>query len=122
MGGATHEQLRARGERLLARSLDRARQPAGRRRQLLARRGAGARQAQREALAAFRDFLDTYARSTRAGEASAMLGWILIDARAYDETARRFRAAGRRSEPRGPRKRAGCLDALGKRTHQAAAP
>jgi hypothetical protein len=46
-----------------------------------------------EALSAFRDFLDAYARSARAGEASAMLGWILIDARAYDEAERRFRAA-----------------------------
>lgn len=46
-----------------------------------------------EALSAFRDFLDSYATSARAGEASAMLGWILIDARDYDEAARRFRAA-----------------------------
>jgi TolA-binding protein len=46
-----------------------------------------------EALSAFRDFLDSYAGSVRAGEASAMLGWILVDARDYDEAARRFRAA-----------------------------
>lgn len=46
-----------------------------------------------EALSAFRDFLDSYATSARAGEANAMLGWILIDARVYDEAARRFRAA-----------------------------
>jgi hypothetical protein len=46
-----------------------------------------------EALSAFRDFLDAYARSARAGEASAMLGWLLIDAGAYDEAERRFRAA-----------------------------
>jgi len=34
-----------------------------------------------------------HATSARAGQASAMLGWILSDARAYDEAARRFRAA-----------------------------
>lgn len=45
-----------------------------------------------EAVPAFRDFLDGYARSARAGEASAMLGWILIDRREDDEAARRFRA------------------------------
>jgi TolA-binding protein len=41
-----------------------------------------------EAVAAFRDFLDGYGASPRRGEASAMLGWMLIDARAYDEAAR----------------------------------
>jgi len=46
-----------------------------------------------EALSAFRDFLDSHAGSVRAGEASAMLGWILVDARDYDEAARRFTAA-----------------------------
>jgi FecR protein len=58
-----------------------------------------------EAVSAFRDFLDGrgtpawgrgsidgYARSARAGEASTMLGWILIDRREDDEAARRFRA------------------------------
>jgi len=69
-----------------------------------------------EALSAFRDFLDTYARSARAGEANAMLGWILIDARAYDEAARRFRAAvGDASAAVRTSAQAG-LDALGKRT------
>jgi TolA-binding protein len=46
-----------------------------------------------EAISAFHDFLDGHARSARAGEASAMLGWLLIDARAYDEAARQFAAA-----------------------------
>lgn len=41
-----------------------------------------------EAVAAFRDFLDGFGKSPRRGEASAMLGWMLIDARAYDEAAR----------------------------------
>jgi hypothetical protein len=46
-----------------------------------------------EAVSAFRDFLDGHPHAARAGEASAMLGWLLIDARAYDEAARRFAAA-----------------------------
>lgn len=46
-----------------------------------------------EAISAFHDFLDGYARSARAGEASAMLGWLLVDTHAYDEAARRFAAA-----------------------------
>ncbi len=46
-----------------------------------------------EAIIAFRDFLDAHAGSSRAGEASAMLGWMLIDARDYDEAARRFKTA-----------------------------
>jgi len=45
-----------------------------------------------EAVSAFRDFLEGYARSARAGEASTMLGWILIDSGEDDEAARRFRA------------------------------
>lgn len=73
-----------------------------------------------EALAAFRDFLDTYAGSARAGEASAMLGWILIDARAYDEAARRFRAAAGDPSPAVRASAQAGLDALEKRTHSAA--
>jgi len=69
-----------------------------------------------EALAAFRDFLDTYARSARAGEASAMLGWILIDARAYDEAARRFRAAAGDPSPAVRASAQAGLDALGQHT------
>ena len=41
----------------------------------------------------FESFLATYPRSTRIGEASAMLGWLLFDARDYRGAARRFRAA-----------------------------
>jgi TolA-binding protein len=52
-----------------------------------------------EAVSAFRDFLDSYAGSARAGQASAMLGWILIDARVYDEAERRFRAAAADADP-----------------------
>ncbi len=73
-----------------------------------------------ETLSAFRDFLDTYARSARAGEASAMLGWILIDARAYDEAARRFRAATGDPSPAVRASAQAGLAALGKRTRGAA--
>jgi TolA-binding protein len=45
------------------------------------------------AIAAFRDMLDRYGTSPRGGEASAMLGWLLVDAHQWDEAARRFRAA-----------------------------
>jgi TolA-binding protein len=54
----------------------------------LARAGQSAKAAR-----AFESFLGAYPRSTRAGEASAMLGWILFDARDYQGAARRFRAA-----------------------------
>jgi TolA-binding protein len=46
-----------------------------------------------EAINAFRDFLELQRRSTHAGEASAMLGWILLEAHDRDEAARRFRDA-----------------------------
>jgi TolA-binding protein len=69
-----------------------------------------------EAGSAFRDFLETYPSSARTGEASAMLGWLLIDARAYDDAARRFRAAvGDASAAVRASAKAG-LDALAKRT------
>lgn len=68
-----------------------------------------------EALSAFRDFLDGYARSPRAGEASAMLGWLLIDARDYDEAARRFRAAAGDPNPAVRTSAQAGLDALARR-------
>jgi TolA-binding protein len=46
-----------------------------------------------EAVATFRRMLDGYPASPRRGEASAMLGWLLVDARELEEAARRFRAA-----------------------------
>ena len=46
-----------------------------------------------EAVAAFRSFLDAYPTSARAGEASAMLGWLFVDRHELDEARRRFRAA-----------------------------
>jgi len=46
-----------------------------------------------EALIALRSFIGAYPTSTRAGEASVMLGWLLVDANQLDEAERRFRAA-----------------------------
>jgi TolA-binding protein len=68
-----------------------------------------------EALSALRDFLDSYGASPRAGEASAMLGWMLIDARAYDEAARRFAAAVRDASPAVRSSAQAGLDALAHR-------
>ncbi len=45
------------------------------------------------ALSAFRQMLDAYPRSPRRGEASTILGWLLIAAHAPNEAADRFRAA-----------------------------
>ena len=68
-----------------------------------------------EAVSAFHDFLDGYARSSRAGEASAMLGWLLIDARAFDEAARRFDAAAGDPDPAVRTSARAGLDALARR-------
>ncbi len=46
-----------------------------------------------QAMAAFRELLDRYPRSPRFGEASTMLGWLLVGANQRTEAARRFRAA-----------------------------
>ncbi|MFN0246736.1 MAG: FecR domain-containing protein [Kofleriaceae bacterium] len=46
-----------------------------------------------EAIAAFRDLLSRYPHSTHAGEANAMLGWLLVEAKQPAEAERRFRAA-----------------------------
>lgn len=45
------------------------------------------------AIAAFRAFLDQYPHSRRTGEASAVLGWLLVDAGDRTEAKRRFEAA-----------------------------
>ena len=45
------------------------------------------------AIDAFRDMLRAYPSSPRRGQAAAMLGWLLVDARQLDEAALRFRAA-----------------------------
>lgn len=50
--------------------------------------------------AAFRAFLETYPRSRRVGEASAMFGWILVDTGNHREAAVRFRAAADDRDPK----------------------
>ncbi len=45
------------------------------------------------AVTAFRDVCDGHAKSHHRGEASAMLGWMLVDARELGEAGRRFQAA-----------------------------
>jgi hypothetical protein len=52
-----------------------------------------------QAMTAFRDFLDHHAKSRRAGEASAMLGWLLVSAQQPAEAERRFRAAANDPTP-----------------------
>ena len=42
---------------------------------------------------------DRYPRSAHAPEASAMLGWLLVDAKQPAEAERRFRAAADASSP-----------------------
>jgi TolA-binding protein len=68
-----------------------------------------------EARSAFRDFLDGFRSSPHAGEASAMLGWLLIDARSYDEAAQRFSVAARDTNPAVRRSARAGLDALARR-------
>lgn len=69
-----------------------------------------------EARSAFRDFLDSFGVSPHAGEASAMLGWLLIDARSYDEAAQRFTAAVRDANPAVRHSARAGLDALARRS------
>lgn len=52
-----------------------------------------ARAKRAEAIAAFRDLLSRYPHSTHAGEANAMLGWLLVEAKQPAEARRRFDAA-----------------------------
>ncbi|HEY4181858.1 MAG TPA: hypothetical protein VGM90_33675 [Kofleriaceae bacterium] len=46
-----------------------------------------------EAITALREFLATYQNSTRSGEASATLGWLLVDIGELTEARARFRTA-----------------------------
>ena len=68
-----------------------------------------------EAVSAFRDFLDEHAASPRAGEASAMLGWLLVDTHDYDEALRRFHAATGDRDPKVRASAQAGIDALAKR-------
>ncbi|MEO6776011.1 MAG: FecR domain-containing protein [Kofleriaceae bacterium] len=54
----------------------------------------------RPAIAAFRELVDEHPGSTHAGEASAMLGWLLVDAKHLDEARERFAAATNDPSPR----------------------
>lgn len=57
---------------------------------------AAARGAQpRSAIAPFREFLAQYPEDARAGEASAMLGWLLLESGDRTEAKQRFEAAAR---------------------------
>jgi hypothetical protein len=49
---------------------------------------------------AFRDYLDAFPTSRRVGEASAMLGWILVDAGKAREAEQRFRVASTDLDPK----------------------
>lgn len=68
-----------------------------------------------EARSAFRDFLDSFSGSPHAGEASAMLGWLLLDVRSYDEAAHRFTIAARDANLAVRRSARAGLDALARR-------
>ena len=68
-----------------------------------------------EARSAFRDFLDGFGASHHAGEANAMLGWLLIDTRSYDEAAQRFTAAAGDANLTVRRSARAGLDALARR-------
>ncbi|HSR96825.1 MAG TPA: tetratricopeptide repeat protein [Kofleriaceae bacterium] len=68
-----------------------------------------------EARSAFRDFVDSFGRSPHAGEASAMLGWLLIEARSYDEATQRFTAAAGDANPAVRRSARAGLDAVARR-------
>ena len=52
------------------------------------------------AMAAFRELVDEHPGSTHAGEASAMLGWLLVDAKRLDEARERFGAATNDPSPK----------------------
>jgi len=69
-----------------------------------------------ESITAFRDFLAMHARSARAGEASAMVGWLLVESGQRDEAARRFQAAAADPRPAVRRSAREGLDALARRT------
>jgi TolA-binding protein len=73
-----------------------------------------ARAKRTEAMSAFRELLDRYPRSSHVHEASAMLGWILVDAHVPDEAERRFRAALAARSPKVRESARAGLAALGK--------
>jgi hypothetical protein len=66
-----------------------------------------------DAILAFEAFLAAHPRAARAGEASAVLGWLLYDRGDREAAARRFRAAADDASPRVRRSAAEGLRALG---------
>ena len=76
----------------------------------LARSGQRAR-----ATEALREFVRTHPRSSRAGEASAKLGWLLYDAGKLDEAERSFEAAAADRVPQVKKSAQGGLEAIERR-------
>jgi TolA-binding protein len=69
------------------------------------------------AMAAFRELVDEHPGSTHAGEASAMLGWLLVDAKRLDEARERFGAATNDPSPKVRESAQAGIDALDSRKH-----
>jgi TolA-binding protein len=67
------------------------------------------------AMAAFRELVDEHPGSTHAGEASAMLGWLLVDAKRLDEARERFGAATNDPSPKVRASAQAGIDALDSR-------
>ncbi|HET9992429.1 MAG TPA: tetratricopeptide repeat protein, partial [Kofleriaceae bacterium] len=78
--------------------------------------------AARPALAAFRELVDEHPGSTHAGEASAMLGWLLVDAKRLDEARERFAAATNDPSPKVRASAQAGMDALDSRAPPSRAP
>jgi TolA-binding protein len=68
-----------------------------------------------EAIGHFRALLDEPSRSAHNGEASAMLGWLLVDAHQPDEARRRFDVAATDADPTVSASARAGLDALAQR-------
>jgi TolA-binding protein len=66
------------------------------------------------AMTAFRELVDEHPGSTHAGEASAMLGWLLVDAKRLDEARERFAAATNDPSPKVRASAQAGIDALGR--------
>jgi hypothetical protein len=67
------------------------------------------------AMIAFRELVDEHPGSTHAGEASAMLGWLLVDAKRLDEARDRFAAATNDPSPKVRASAQAGIDALDRR-------
>jgi hypothetical protein len=67
------------------------------------------------AMTAFRELVDEHPGSTHVGEASAMLGWLLVDAKRLDEARERFAAATNDPSPKVRASAQAGIDALDSR-------